>query len=164
MKKLILSLLLAVSVMGVQAQQPAHKCQHANCQHQVSCQKAAAAKPQSEKCPANCKESQAKEFESMTVEEFSKFVSAKNVVVVDVRTPKEYAEGHIKGAQNIEWGDTFEATCHKSLNKKKTVAVYCRSGRRSKAAAAALVKMGYKVVELDKGILGWQQAGMLVVK
>ena len=42
-----------------------------------------------------------------------------------------------------------------SLDKKRTVAVYCRSGRRSKNAAGQLVKEGFKVVELEGGFLGW---------
>ncbi|MBR5593944.1 MAG: rhodanese-like domain-containing protein, partial [Bacteroidaceae bacterium] len=51
-----------------------------------------------------------------------------------------------------------------NLDKTKTLAVYCRSGRRSKAAANVLVEQGFRVVELDKGIIGWQQAGYPVAK
>lgn len=145
-------------ILGVQAQQPAHKCQHDKCQMHASCQKTDAGQQ-------TCKQVDGLKYVSLNVDEFAKQINSKNVVVVDVRTAKEYAEGHLKGALNLVWGNDFEAQVTKAnLCQKKTVAVYCRSGRRSKAAADALVKMGYSVIELDKGILGWLQAGKTIEK
>lgn len=158
MKRIVIFTMLVALVLGVQAQQPEHKCQHGNCQKQASCQK-------SDGCKQSDKQSAETGYKSLTVDEFSQQVSNEKVVVLDVRTPKEYAEGHLKGAINVVWGNEFDAQVKKvNLCPKKTVAVYCRSGRRSKAAAESLVKMGYKVIELDKGIVGWQQAGKDIVK
>jgi rhodanese-related sulfurtransferase len=71
-------------------------------------------------------------------------------VLVDVRTAKEYVEGHLQGATNVVWGDDFEKQWNAARIKKRfTVAIYCRSGRRSNAAASALVKMGYKVKKIS---------------
>ena len=99
------------------------------------------------------------------MEAFAQRVMCKSVVLVDVRTPKEYAEGHLEGARNVTWGDDFEKQWKAAdIKKRFTVAVYCRGGRRSKAAAKELVKMGYKVIDLDGGIMAWQKAGKPVVK
>lgn len=99
-------------------------------------------------------------FTSLSVEDFAERINSKKVVVVDVRTEKEYAEGHLKNAVNVVWNDQFETNLEKAkLKKKKTLAVYCRSGRRSKSAAKVLVSKGYTVIELDRGIVAWTQAG-----
>ena len=64
------------------------------------------------------------------VEEFAKLITQKDIVLMDVRTPKEYAEGHLKGAVNVTWGDEFEKQVKGvKIGAKKTVAVYCRRGR-----------------------------------
>ena len=106
-----------------------------------------------------------KGFVSVSPQQFADTIKQENVVVVDVRTVKEYETGHIEGAQNIVWDNNFKASLQSTnLDKTKTLAVYCRSGRRSKAAANVLVEQGFRVVELDKGIIGWQQAGYPVAK
>ena len=87
-----------------------------------------------------------------------------SVVVVDVRTPAEYKSGYIKGAQNIDMKSADFQTEAAKLDKKKKIAVYCRSGKRSKIAANALADMGYMVIELNSGMLGWQNASMPVEK
>lgn len=97
-------------------------------------------------------------FPSVSAEVFAQRIAEKRVVVVDVRTAKEFAEGHIDGAINVVWDANFETHLEAAnIGKKKTVAVYCRSGRRSKAAAQVLVAKGYRVVELGTGYIGWQQ-------
>lgn len=104
-------------------------------------------------------------FKSVTVEEFAKCLEGKNVVILDVRTPTEYAAGHIKNAININVeAPDFEENAVAKLPIKKTIAVYCRSGRRSKTAAEILCTKGYKVIELDKGINSWTSAGMPIVE
>ena len=87
------------------------------------------------------------------------------VFLVDVRTPDEYAEGHLRGATNIDWNapgflDQFASACP----KETPVAVYCRSGRRSAEAAQKLSKAGYTVTNLLGGIVAWQEAGKPVTK
>ncbi len=108
---------------------------------------------------------QNKYFVSLSAASFADSVKAGNVLVVDVRTEKEYATGHIEGSANVVWGNNFETLLQAAnLDKGKTIAVYCRSGRRSKGAAKTLALKGYNVIELDKGIVGWQQAGLPVAK
>ncbi len=112
-----------------------------------------------------CRRARTEMRETLSVEEFSQRIMSKSVVLVDVRTPKEFAEGHLQGATNVAWGDDFEKLWNAAgIKNRFTVAVYCRSGRRSNAAASALVKMGYKVIELKGGIMAWQKAGKPVVK
>lgn len=108
---------------------------------------------------------QNKYFVSLSVAQFADSVKAGNVLLVDVRTEKEYATEHIEGSTNVVWGNNFETLLQAAnLDKGKTIAVYCRSGRRSKGAAKTLALKGYNVIELDKGIVGWQQAGLPVAK
>ncbi|MBQ6861707.1 MAG: rhodanese-like domain-containing protein [Alistipes sp.] len=96
------------------------------------------------------------EFRSVESEEFARIIAEKEVQLVDVRTPSEYAEGHISGAVNMDvQGESF-AEQVETLDKERPVALYCRSGRRSKLAAEQVVKAGYEVVELNGGILSWQ--------
>ena len=104
------------------------------------------------------------EFTSLSVTEFATAIKNDSVVVVDVRTPAEYKSGYIKGAQNIDMKSADFQTEAVKLDKKKKIAVYCRSGKRSKIAANALADMGYMVIELNSGILGWQNASMPVEK
>ena len=76
-----------------------------------------------------------------------------------------YSEGHIPGTININvLDDSFSAMADSTLQKDKPVALYCRSGKRSKKAAAILSEKGYKVYELDKGFNAWQEAGEKVEK
>lgn len=104
------------------------------------------------------------EFTSLSVTEFATAIKNDSVVVVDVRTPAEYKSGYIKGAQNIDMKSADFQTEAVKLDKKKKIAVYCRSGKRSKIAANALADMGYMVIELNSGMLGWQNASMPVEK
>lgn len=100
-------------------------------------------------------------FRSVTVGEFEKSVSDTSYTVLDVRTPEEHAQGHITGTDyNIDVLDrSFEKEALKTLPKDKPVALYCRSGNRSKNAARILSLNGYEVIELASGFRGWQAAG-----
>jgi rhodanese-related sulfurtransferase len=78
------------------------------------------------------------------------------VQVLDVRTESEYLKGHLPNALNINIRDTaFHSRVLELLEKDRPVAVYCRSGNRSKVAGAILVDMGYEVYELNSGVVGW---------
>ena len=89
----------------------------------------------------------------------------KKIQLVDVRTVAEYSEGHIPGSLNINVMDeNFAAAVDELLQKDQPVAVYCKSGRRSRNAAKLLVKKGFKVYNLDKGILNWIDEGMEIEK
>lgn len=106
---------------------------------------------------AACSSNEKHGFKSVEVQEFANIIADTiTVILVDVRTAEEYGSGHIENALNIDVKqDNFEEAAIKALPKNKTVAVYCRSGRRSKKAAEILSKNGYKVIELDSGYTGW---------
>ena len=113
----------------------------------------------------SCCQAQDKGFQSVSVEDFEKVIADTAVVRLDVRTAEEFADGHIEGALNIDvLEDDFGQKAVAILPKQKVIAVNCRSGKRSKKAAAILVRKGYKVVELDDGYNGWVAAGKKVVK
>lgn len=95
-------------------------------------------------------------FESMDNGKFAAAIADTTVQLVDVRTPAEFAAGHIPEAVNIDVrGENFESQVQTALDKERPVAVYCRSGARSKTAAHALAAMGYRVYELNKGFMNW---------
>ncbi len=105
------------------------------------------------------------DFKSLSVEEFADVIAAPDVQRLDVRTVAEYTEGRIPGSLNINVLDPLFAQMADSLlQKDQPVALYCRSGRRSKKAAEILSQAGYEVYELDSGFNGWQKAGMEVEK
>lgn len=80
----------------------------------------------------------------------------REAVVLDVRTQKEYEEGHINNAVNINWMDSSFATKALALNKSKPVYVYCLSGGRSAKAASKLRAEGFTVYELEGGLMKWR--------
>ena len=94
-------------------------------------------------------------FKSVDTQRFASVISNPEVQLVDVRTAEEYAEGHIVGAINIDVQSPDFAEKISVLDKNRKVAVYCRSGRRSKMAAEQLTAAGYKVIDLDGGIQSW---------
>ena len=101
----------------------------------------------------------------MTPPEFQEVIADTAVQVLDSRTAEEYADGHIARAINIDvLKDDFADIATKTLDARRTVAVYCRSGRRSKKAAQILTEKGYTVIELNKGYLSWIDAKMPVTK
>ncbi|MCX4365353.1 MAG: rhodanese-like domain-containing protein [Bacilli bacterium] len=77
--------------------------------------------------------------------ELEKIMSEGNYIIVDVRTKEEYEEEHIKDAINIPLDEIDENI---SLDKSKTILVYCRSGARSEKAFAKLLNLGYDVYNL----------------
>lgn len=99
---------------------------------------------------------QSSSIKTVPAAEFSQIIKADSVVLVDVRTADEFNAGHIEGALNIDvLQDDFKTKATTSLPKSKTVAVYCRSGKRSLKAAGILAKEGYRVVNLRGGWLEW---------
>ena len=76
-------------------------------------------------------------------------------VILDVRTAEEYAEGHIPNAVNLDHEDVHSKAEAMLPDKDALILVYCRSGRRSKIAAEALVDLGYTNVKEFGGIIDW---------
>jgi len=98
-------------------------------------------------------------YENADSEGFAELITKPDVVLLDVRTADEFKEGHIENALNIDLkqDDFMEKT--KVLPQDKTIAVYCRSGKRSANAADKLASEGYKVVNLLGGIIAWKDGG-----
>ncbi len=96
--------------------------------------------------------------------EFKTKVASPNTVLIDVRTPDEFKQGHLDKAVNKNVNDNdFDAYCAK-LDKGKSYLVYCLAGKRSHTAAEAMRKKGLTVFELQDGINGWKEARLPVVK
>lgn len=86
-------------------------------------------------------------------------------IILDVRTPGEYKEEHLAGAQQLDFLNTsvFDAGI-KLLDKSHTYYVYCRSGKRSHNACIKMQKQGLKVFDMEGGILNWKKLGMPTTK
>lgn len=83
--------------------------------------------------------------------------------LLDVRTPEEFAEGHVPGAKNIPVADIAERAAE--VPKDRPVVVYCRSGARVKRANAILRERGYtNLVEMEGSMLAWDAAQLPVEK
>ena len=80
----------------------------------------------------------------------------KNYIILDVRRPDEYAEGHIPGAINVPNEEIGTQEISELPDKSQLILVYCRSGRRSKEASEKLVRLGYTSIVEFGGILDWQ--------
>ena len=85
--------------------------------------------------------------------------------ILDVRTPEEYKEEHLAGAQQLDFlnSEAFDAGI-KLLDKSHTYYVYCRSGKRSHHACMKMQKLGFKVFDMEGGILNWKKLGMPTTK
>ena len=104
-------------------------------------------------------------FENMDVNEFAELTEDSCVVLLDVRTASEFAEGHLAGAINIDQGQSdFMEKAKAALPTDKKIAIYCRSGRRSANAAGRLAAEGYLCVNLKGGIIAWKEDGKPTVK
>ena len=107
-------------------------------------------------CGANC----GKELETVSAQEFFKHLSDGNIEVIDVRTPEEYSDGHIKDSVNADIKNTDQFTKFlATLDKKKTYLVYCRSGVRAGEAMKLMTEKGFtRITNLSGGVLSWQAA------
>lgn len=95
-------------------------------------------------------------YRQISQEEAKEMMDAGDAVVLDVREQSEYDEGHIPGAVLLPVGSIDEDTAAAVIPEKSaTVLVYCRSGNRSKTAAAALAELGYTDVCEFGGINTW---------
>ena len=104
-------------------------------------------------------------YENADVKAFAQLIQEPEVQLVDVRTIEEFTDGHLEGAVNIDVKqENFIEMAKKQLSTNKSVAVYCRSGRRSANAASLLSDIGYRVVNLKGGYIAWTDAKMPVTK
>ena len=81
-----------------------------------------------------------------------------SVVILDIRTPGEFSQGHIKGAVNIDYLAGDFATKLAALDRDKTYVIHCQSGNRSGRSLSLFRELGFqKVLHLDAGFAGWQK-------
>jgi rhodanese-related sulfurtransferase len=86
-------------------------------------------------------------------------------LILDVRTPEEYAEGHIPGAINIPHDKLSARLVEINSHKDKDIVLYCRSGRRVGIATDTLQAAGFsKLLHLDGDMNGWLSKGNLPIK
>ena len=101
-------------------------------------------------------------FEAIsTVQDLKKRLDTKNPsdVLLDVRTPEEFSDGHIQGAINLDMQNPNFNSQIQKLDKTKTYLVFCRSGNRALTASQEMSKIGLKTVYSKGGIVDWQSAG-----
>ena len=84
-----------------------------------------------------------------------------NIAILDVRTAKEFADGHVAGAVNIDVNQADFAQKIDELDRSKTYIVYCRSGRRSSKAVGIMATKGFKnLYNVSDGFVGWSKNGL----
>lgn len=104
-------------------------------------------------------------YSTVSVADFKHAIDQQQGIILDVRTPEEFAEGHLPGAMNIDINGTDFKEQIEKLDKSKNYEVYCRSGKRSAKASAMMAEKGFvNVINLDGGILSWQEKGFPVEK
>lgn len=95
-------------------------------------------------------------YMNITAEEAKQIMdSEEGYVILDARTQEEYDQGHIPGAIVISHEEIMEKAEDMLTDKEQLILVYCRSGRRSKIAAEALVELGYTNIKEFGGIIDW---------
>ena len=87
------------------------------------------------------------------------------VLILDVRTPREFNDGHVPGAINIPHTELSDKLDQVITHKHKPVVVYCQSGRRASVAQTILTKAGFdQVLHLEGDMAGWKAAGYPIEK
>ena len=95
-------------------------------------------------------------YMNITAEEAKRIMdSEEDYIILDTRTEAEYDEGHIPGAIVIPHDEIADRAEEELPDKDRSILVYCRSGRRSKLAAEALVELGYTNIKEFGGIIDW---------
>ncbi|MCP4571505.1 MAG: rhodanese-like domain-containing protein [bacterium] len=104
-------------------------------------------------------------FKDVTTAEGAAFITDHDPLVLDVRTAREFAGGHLEGAVLLPVQELQKRLGELAGDMDRPVLIYCRTGNRSTVASKLLVDAGHKqVANLRRGIVGWQQAGLPVVK
>ena len=107
-------------------------------------------------CGQDTEKDQEAVYVNITAEEAKRIMdSEEGYVILDVRTQEEYDQGHIPGAIVISHEEIAEKAEEVLTDKGQLILVYCRSGRRSKIAAEALVELGYTNIKEFGGIIDW---------
>ena len=104
-------------------------------------------------------------YEKVSIEQFEKLLVEKsNALILDVRTPEEFAAGHVKGAVNLNIYDAGFKDGLAKLDKAKPVLVYCKAGSRSADAASQMKELGFgEVYNFSGGMLAWSNSNKPMV-
>jgi len=101
---------------------------------------------------------------SLSPSEFAAAAKLPDTVLLDVRTPSEFAAGHLTGAVNLDVQSATFPKAAAALDPAKNYAIYCHSGNRSKTAMTAMGQAGFShLFDLAGGITAWQSSGGQVV-
>ena len=96
----------------------------------------------------------------LSIEEFAAKAAEPNIVVLDVRTPGEFAQGHLANAINVDFQNGYFEQEIAKLDKNATYAVYCRSGNRSGEAVKVMEDLGFTdMYDMNGGVIDWAAAG-----
>ena len=107
-------------------------------------------------CGQDKENSQGAGYVNITAEQAKEIMdSQEDYIILDVRTQDEFDESHIPGAILIPHDEITEIAEDLLTDKDQLILVYCRSGRRSKLAAEALVELGYTNIKEFGGIIDW---------
>ncbi|MDP3312066.1 rhodanese-like domain-containing protein [Lutibacter sp.] len=88
-----------------------------------------------------------------------------NQLIIDIRTPQEFNQGHIQGAININYFDSTFLDQVSKYEKSTTLYLYCRSGNRTSSASSQITALGFKkVYDLQGGIVNWERNNLEVKK
>ena len=122
-----------------------------------------------EKEPGTKEAQQTQLFKNVSPKEFYDLIQEheddENVVILDVRTPGEFKDGHIQDAKNIDYYDKTFSKQLDTLDKEKTYLIYCRSGNRSRRALSLMEKLNFSAVyNMKGGISSWHAQKFPVTK
>lgn len=103
-------------------------------------------------------------FKSVKANEFNQLMQSGDYVILDIRTAKEFDEGHIENAVNLDfYSKNFDQLV---LNYKKNgIMIYSRSSGQSQQAITKLISLGFKnIIELENGLVGWKRDGFSLTR
>jgi len=104
-------------------------------------------------------------LETVDADVFAELAADDGIVLLDIRTPEEFASGHIAGSVNIDFYEDDFATQIGALDRDVEYAVYCRSGNRSGQAMELFTDLEFHAVHnLGGGIVAWTEAGLVLTE
>ena len=100
---------------------------------------------------------------NMNASEFDEKISEPDVILLDVRTVSEFNQSHVPSAINLDVLEDDFISLVSELDKSKSYAIYCRSGKRSVDACEVMTEIGFKsIYNLNGGIIEWVEAGKAI--
>jgi thioredoxin len=104
-------------------------------------------------------------FKHLSAAEAKKIIEEEKILILDVRTPREYYSGYLAEAKLIPLNQLSERISELKAYQNQNILIYCRSGNRSIVASEILINKGFKkIFNLENGILEWQEKGYPIVK